>query len=466
MKFKTTLILFVSFIVLLAFILLFDFSNEDKEDTEDKLIDLSSDDIEKIIFKKEDEAMTFEKDSEGNWLIIQPLEANADKYEVERIADDFSDLKVERVVEEEPTEIEKYGIPKKEIFLFYKEKEESVHILIGDENPLDNTFFAKKEDEMRVVLIPSHLKSLLEKNVFDFRQKDIFKFETDEVKNIRLQTKEVKWEASKKDEEWFLNKPFESLAEKSQIDGILNSLSGLKAKEFISEDKKREELKEYRLDRPENKIILSLPIKNQEVIFSIQKSEDKVYATTSLSPKIIEVEDSILSDIEKKADDLREKEIADFFSWEANKLRIKIDQKSNKEPNASTEQDIEIDLIIVKDEENNWHFESPTTGEADKNKIETFIRKIESLEANAFIDPPLNLKDYSLDDPQAEVKIWVKEDDEKVKEVTILIGSEDEETKEVVVKNARFDYLFRVDSEFLQEFPKGLADWKKEAEEK
>ncbi len=121
----------------------------------------------------------------------------------------------------------------------------------------------------------------------------------------------------------------------------------------------------------------------------------------------------------------------------------------------------------MKDEEDNWHFESPLKEEADKSKIQTFIRKIESLEATEFIDPPLslNLQDYGLDNPQSEIKIWVGEDEEKVKEITVLIGSEDKEGKKVIVKNARLGYLFHVDSTFLEEFPKDIKDWKPEKEE-
>ncbi len=86
---------------------------------------------------------------------------------------------------------------------------------------------------------------------------------------------------------------------------------------------------------------------------------------------------------------------------------------------------------------------------------------MESLEAEEFIDPPLNLKDFGLDNPQAEIKIWTKEDDdpEKTKEIAILVGSEDKEAKKVVVKNAKLDYLFQVNSEFLEEFPKDPKDW-------
>ena len=151
-------------------------------------------------------------------------------YEVDRLAEDFSNLRIERVVEEEPEELEKYGIPQKEISLWFKDKDEPVKILIGMENTLGNTFFAKREDETKVVLIPSHLKSLMEKSLFDFREKNIFKFEADDVKSVKLQAKETRWDASKKGEEWFFKEPVQALAETSNIDNILSSLSNLKAK--------------------------------------------------------------------------------------------------------------------------------------------------------------------------------------------------------------------------------------------
>jgi hypothetical protein len=191
-KFKTTIILFAVFVVLLAVVLLFEYKGKGEKDEEEKLLAISSEEVQKIAFKKDGEKFTFQKDKEGEWFIIEPIEAKADKYEVDRLADDFSDLKAERIVEEEPEKLEKYGIPQKEISIWLKDKDEPIRILVGMENPLDNTFFAKRDDEPRVVLIPSNLKSLMEKTLFDFREKNIFKFETDDVKSVKLRAKETK----------------------------------------------------------------------------------------------------------------------------------------------------------------------------------------------------------------------------------------------------------------------------------
>ncbi len=454
MKFKTTLILLAVFVALLAFVLLFEeFKGGGEKEDESKLVALSSDDVQKITLKRESESITFEKTGEADtqaWVIVEPLEARADKYEVDRLADNFSDLRIERVVEEEPEDLEKYEIPKKEITLWFKDREKPVRILLGAENPLDNTLFAKKEDEARIVLIPSYLKSTVEKSLFDFRQKDIFRFETDDVKTIKLQAKESQWEAEKKEDEWFLKRPVAALAKENKITGILNSLSGLKAKEFVSEEKNKEEIAQFGLDQPDYEVILGMPVENQEVTFSLHKKDEKLYATTSLSSKIIEAEDSLLSELEEAVGELRKKEVANFYSWEVNRFQLKRG---------------ELDWVLVKDEDDNWNFESPVQEEADKSKVQTFIRKMESLEAEEFVDPPFDLRDFGLDEPQGEVKLWVKEDEENFKEITILLGAEDKDTKKVVVKNARLDYLFRLDSAFLEEFPRELKDWKPEIEE-
>ena len=449
MKFRTTLILFGIFILLFAALYFFELRDRSEENGEDKLVSLESDDVTQMIFRKDEQTIQFQRKDE-EWLITDPIEAKADKYEVDRLAEDFSDLRIERIVEEAPSDLEKYGLPQKEIELYYKGLNESVKILIGMENPLDNTFFAKRQDETKVVLIPSSLKSLLEKNVFDFRQKDIFKFESDQAKSVKMRAKDIRWEAEKQEEDWFLRMPVNALAQKSKINDILYALSNLKASEFVSEEKKDEELNQYGLDKPDYEIAINFPVDNQLVTFLIHKQDENVYATSSISSKILRVEDSILSDLEKEPDELRDKEVADFFTWEVKQLQLTKGEMS---------------LMFSKDEEENWQFDDPETQGADKEKIQSFLRKMESLESEEFIDPPLNLADFGLDIPQAEVKIWAGEDEESPKEVIIQIGKEDTESKKVFVKNMRFDYVFKVDSSFLEEFPQKAEDWKSPEEE-
>ncbi len=443
MKLRTTVILLCVFAVLLGFVLFFESKTKGKKEAEEKLVDLASEDVKKISLKKEDETLVFEKDEKGDWLIKEPIEARADNYEVNRLAQDFSSLKMERVVEKEAQDLAKYEIPKKELTLWFKDREQPVKLLIGMENPLDHSLFAKREDDTRIVLLASYLKSSLDKTVFDFRQKDIFKFESGDVSRIFCQAKDVVWEAGKKEDQWFLEKPVAALARKNYVEDILRSLAGLRAKAFLSEQKQTADLEKYGLINPEYRVKVNLLSQNQELTFFLHKEGDKLYATTSASPKIVEAETYLLTDLDKKIEEIREKKVVDFYSWEAKKAQFKKG---------------DFLLIAAKDKDDKWWLETPEKKEADSSRVETFIRKIGSLEATEFIDSPQSLADYGLDPAQVEITITT-EDKEKPSIFEVHIGREDAEKKQVVVRNPHLSYLFLVDSSFLSELPKEAKDW-------
>ncbi len=452
MKPKTTLILLLVFLVLLAAVLFFDARSKARQEDKEKektLVDLPAADIEKVKLKKEDETIAFVKDAKGDWQIAEPVAAGVDTYEVGRLVDDFSTLKFERLVEADGDPA-RYEIPKKEVVLWTKGKDQPVRILIGMENPLDSSLFAKREDDPRIVLLASSLKTTLDKKVFDFRQKDIFKFTSDDVAAVRLKAKETAWKALKKEQDWYLESPVKALAQKSRIEDVLRTLSSLRAKEFVVEEKQAPDLSKFGLQEAEYTVSLNLPAANQEIVFSLHKQEETVYATTSFSTKIVSVEDRALSDIEKSVDDIREKHVVVFNSWEAVRLRVKQG---------------DLTLSVAKDADGNWHFEDEEKEETDRSKVETFIRKVEDLEAVEFVDSPADLKTYGLADPQGQITVWVK-DGETEKEHRILVGSLDPETNNVVVKNPLLEYIFLVDGTFLDTLPEGPEDWKSAPPEK
>lgn len=446
MKLKTTVILLAVFAGLLAFVLLFESKSKARQasqEKEKKLVDMAAADLEKMTLNNGVETISLKKDEKGQWRMTGPVEAQADATEINRLAEDFSSLKFDRVVESAAADPKKYEIPKKEVTLWYKGRTEPVRILIGMENPIDSSLFAMREGDKRVVLLGSFLKSDLDKKTLDLRQKDIFKFEPEDVTSIRLKAKDVTWEAIKKVGEWYLEKPVAALAKKSRVEDVLRVLAGLKAKEFLSEKKQDAEVAQFGLKDPEYVVALSLPAKSQVVTFALHKQDDKTFATTSLSTKIVVADAPSLADIEKKPDDLREKQVVVFSSWDAQKLQLK---KGG------------LNFTVAKDAEGQWHFDGGKKEEADRSKVETFVRKIESLEAVEFIDSPGGLAEYGLAVPQAEVGIWTKEN-EKEKVARLFVGSEDLAKKQVVVRNPSLSYLFRVDSSLLADFPKDAKDW-------
>jgi hypothetical protein len=80
----------------------------------------------------------------------------------------------------------------------------------------------------------------------------------------------------------------------------------------------------------------------------------------------------------------------------------------------------------------------------------------------SFIDPPIDLKRYGLEKPEWEITISTKGREDSIKKITIQIGTASEENENVIVKNIRFDYLFKVKSEFLKSLPNDIKDWEVE----
>ena len=448
--FRTAFILLLVFVVLLAVVLVFEKKGQKdqaRKEKEGQLVSVTAADIQKISLKKEDGTLTFEKDAQGTWRITAPLEAGADSYEVTSLADTLAALRFERVVEAEPKDLAVYEIPKGEVSLWLKGQDKPLRILTGLVNPLDQTLFAKREDETRVVLLPSTFKTTLEKKLFDFRQKDIFKFETAQVARLKVKAKDAAWEAARRDDAWYLEVPVKALARKSTVDTLLDSLSNLRAKEFVAEAKTPEELKKRGLDKPAYEVELSLPTANQTVTFSLGKDGETMLATTSQSTKIVSFDGTLLTDLDKKVADLREKKVVEFYSWEAD--RVAVTQGG-------------FALAAVKEkagDEEKWLLETAAKESADRAKVDDFIRKVEGLEATDFIDAPADLGRFGLDKPAAEVVVRTKDSEGKGKEWTVQFGAEDKDKKQVIVRNPKFDYLFRVDAAVLDAFPKAAADW-------
>ncbi|MDH4196327.1 MAG: DUF4340 domain-containing protein [Candidatus Aminicenantes bacterium] len=448
--FRTAFILLFVFVALLAVVLFFEKKGQKdqaRKEKEGQLIDVASADIEKITLMKEDGTLTFEKDAQGTWRITEPLEAGADSYEVNSLADTLASLRFERVVEAEPKDLATYEIAKGEVALWLKGQDKPLRIMTGLVNPLDQTLFAKREDQTRVVLLPSTFKTTLEKKLFDFRQKDIFKFDTAQVARLKVKAKDTAWEAARRDDAWYLEAPVKALARKTTLDTLLDSLSNLRAKEFLAEAKTPEELKKRGLDKPGYEVELALPAASQNLVFSLSKDGETMLATTSQSTKIISFDGTLITDLEKKVDDLRDKKVVEFYSWEADRVAVK-------------KEDLALAALKEKvGEEETWRLETEAKETADRTKVEDFIRQVEGLEAAEFIDTPGELGRYGLDKPFAEVLVRTKDGTGKVQELTVQFGAEDKDKKQVIVRNPKLDYLFRVDSAVLESIPKAAKDW-------
>jgi len=457
MKFRTTLILLVIFIVALGGVLLVENKSKavkEKKEQEETLTDLKVSDIEKLQLTGSGQmTITVQKDEKGNWQITEPLRVEADSYEVNSLVETLANLRIEHLVDDQPANLDEYGFVQKEVKIWVKGQTEPVSILTGMDNPLDGTLYAKRADQTKVVLLPGYLKSSLDKNLFDLRRKEIIKFDPKEVESIELNSKDLVWKLTRKADNWFLTSPVEALAAASKVESILTDLSTLKAKNFLVEEKKPEDLKAFGLDRPDYLLKLILT-DGQELTLSLSKKEDKVQATSSLLSQIAEIDGQIMTDLTTQVSQLREKKIAQFNSWEVTELNIK---KGDQSFSAVKEKSGEKEK-----QEENWYLISPSGQKelAEASKVEAFLRKLEYLEAVDFVDRPEASGKMGLDKPEYEIIIKVKTEDNKEKSIQLLFGQKLEAKNKLAVRNSDFSYLFLIDSGSISCWPAGAEDFK------
>ena len=91
----------------------------------------------------------------------------------------------------------------------------------------------------------------------------------------------------KADDKWGLTKPREETGQKNKVDELLDELDELRAKSIAEYDKKKADLKEYGLDKPEITVRVELADGARHEV-SVGKEEGDVrYVLSSQSPFVL-----------------------------------------------------------------------------------------------------------------------------------------------------------------------------------
>src|SRR5437016_13123882 len=132
-----------------------------------KILTLNQADINKIdIKKKGGEEVTLAKDSGGNWKVIAPEPLGADQSAVSSMLSSLCSLNSDRLVEENATNFNKYGLSEPTLQIGVTEKNSKTHqLLVGDDTPTNNGAYVRVEGDPRVFTLAPYNKTILDKSV-------------------------------------------------------------------------------------------------------------------------------------------------------------------------------------------------------------------------------------------------------------------------------------------------------------
>jgi hypothetical protein len=169
---KKTLIVFIIALLVGGYIYFYESkmpTTEERAEKAQRVFGFDSEDVQKLSLRKGDRLVICEK-REGEWMITEPLEVEADKSKVEGIISVLEFLRVERKLEQkagEKFETVDFGLdePRMEITIDVEGK--PLTFIIGDDSPVGRNMYAMHKDREEIILIRKSLFDDLDKDAGD-----------------------------------------------------------------------------------------------------------------------------------------------------------------------------------------------------------------------------------------------------------------------------------------------------------
>ena len=395
MRFKTTLIAFFLLLVFGLAVYWYEFRSapeRSKAKTQAERVfpgDFLT--VSSIAIEKPDGRVRVSRQSPEKWEIIEPLRTEADNGAVKNLVNRLQSLEFRRIVDEKPADLAKYGLSSPEIRVEIKGGVNEDTIELGNRGPIGATLYLKKKSSPRIFLVDSSLKSLLNKGLFDLRERRIISCDRNQVEKIDLVYPDRELQLEQKDLKWKISKPAAFPADESEINRILTELINLKADKFIVE--KLEDPARYGFNRPQ--LLVTLALKDKKTVaFRIgAPAEGGIYANRVGGDPVYLLDSQVLGKLTKNVNDFRDKTV----------IGIERDALTAVEfarPGTTT-------VRIEKRTEDKWRISYPYSRDIDRFTVGTLLNEVRRVMAQEFVtDRPENLKPYGLDNPRLKISFF------------------------------------------------------------
>ncbi|HEY1913779.1 MAG TPA: DUF4340 domain-containing protein [Vicinamibacterales bacterium] len=350
-------------------------------DTSGKKLDkvfaaLEADKIEDItVTTAAGDATALKKDASG-WQVTSPLAVTADQGELSGMTNALSSLEMVRVIDENPTSLNDYGLSNPRIEVDFK-ADKPHKLLIGEKSPTGSDLFAKRDEDKKVFLIPATQETTFNRTTFDLREKTLLKFDRDKVDGVDVTAAGKSLTLTKDGADWKLTKPVQARADFGSVEGLVGKLQTAQMKSVVTSDPTPADLKKYGLDKPDTTVNINSGSSRATLIFGSKAPDNTVYARDASKPTVVTVDGTLVDDLKKGGDDYRRKDLFEFRPYNVTHIEL-------------THNGQTVVLDRVKGTGDNapdkWHRVSPNPGDVDKEKMDGLLSKLSNMRAASFVD--------------------------------------------------------------------------------
>ncbi len=328
--------LLVGLVVLVALVVGLYYSNKQeaakaakpKSDEPPKIISINSTDINKIDLKKKDGSeIALARNAGGDWQITAPKAYPADQDSANALATSAGAVISDRVVEDKASNLANYGLQSPVLEAdVTSNKGKTSKLLLGDDTPTNNGSYAMLQGDPRVFTVASYVKSGLDKNINDLRDKRLLNFEEDRVSRLELNAKKQDIEFGRDKGQWQILKPKPLRADGAQVDDLLRKSKDAKMDLSVSADDAKKAASAFSAGTPVATVKVTDPSGTQSL--DIRKNKDDYYAKSSTVEGVYKISNDVGTGVDKSLDDFRNKKLFDFAFNEPSKIDLHINSKA------------------------------------------------------------------------------------------------------------------------------------------
>jgi len=258
------------------------------------LFEIKPSQVHEIRLEKATQAIVLkrrQRDEGDGWYIKKPVRAKADPKAVKEILGTLTSLRYIRLIS--PGELEEmasFGLDRPQLAISLSHENGRSTIAIGNKTPTGQSYYAKKEGRHEVFTISDYAVALLDKGLFDLRNKRLFGISFGQVKEIFLWKGSKGWRFVKKKGQWYLEEPEKlpgAVIDQERISNIVRSFVEAEALSFEND----QDPAAFGLREPKAGAIIKAQGQREKLLFGdlVPGDETRIYAKTAPKGLVVTV---------------------------------------------------------------------------------------------------------------------------------------------------------------------------------
>jgi Domain of unknown function (DUF4340) len=284
------------------------------------ILKLDEKSITQLALKKKDaDPVLLTKSSSGDWQITQPKPFRADQSVVTSIASTLASLNSERVIEDNASDLQTFGLDQPALEVDLTEKDNKTQkLLLGGDTPAGGAVYAMLAGDPRLFTVASYTRTSLDKTLNDLRDKRLLPVNVDKISRIDVVRKNGDIEFARNKDDWQVLKPKPMRADGTQVGDLVRDLTN--AKMDLSDTDEKDAASQFAHATPVATVKVTDESGTQEL--QVRTNKDVYYAKSTAVDGAYKVDSGLGKALTKGLDDFRNKKLFDFGYTAPNKIEL------------------------------------------------------------------------------------------------------------------------------------------------